>query len=118
MDYNRFTIQKNTILSLVSTVVAVLCFVWSIYRLQEGYISFGVLTLFLQLSGSVTTAFSALAALVPSAIATATAAGRVMAIMDLPTEECGDVAATEAFLRTYGAAPLSVQNARTIPPVM
>lgn len=109
LEYNRFTIQKNTILSLVGTVVALLCFVWSIYRLQEGYISFGVLTLFLQLSGSVTSAFSALAALVPGAITTATAAGRVMAIMDLPAEACGDIAATEAFLRTYGATPLSVQ---------
>lgn len=109
LEYNRFTIHKNTILSLVGTVVALLCFIWSIHRLQAGYISFGVMTLFLQLSGSVASAFSALAALVPSAITTATAAGRVMAIMDLPVEESGDVAAAETFVRTYGNTPLSVQ---------
>lgn len=109
LEYNRFTIQKNTILSLVGTVVALLCFIWSIYRLQAGHISFGVMTLFLQLSGTVASAFAALAALVPSAITTATAAGRVMAIMDLPVEERGDSATAETFIRAYGGTPLSVQ---------
>ena len=109
LDYNRFTIRKNTVLSLVGTVVALLCFVWSIYRLQNGFITFGVMTLFLQLSGSVSSAFSALAALVPGAVATATAAGRIMTLMDLPTEEQGDTAAIDAFLTACGDQPLSVQ---------
>lgn len=109
LEYNRFTIHKNTILSLVGTVVAVLCFVWSIYRLQHGYITFGVMTLFLQLSGSVSAAFSALAGLIPGAVAAATAAGRIMTVMDLPAEEPGDVAAADAFIAACGDAPLSVQ---------
>lgn len=109
LEYNRFTIHKNTILSLVSTVVTLLCFVWSIYRLEQGFITFGVMTLFLQLSGSVSSAFSALAALIPGAITAATAAGRIMALMDLPAEQAGDVAATDAFIAAYGHAPLTVQ---------
>ena len=109
LEYNRFTIRKSTIMSLTGTVVALLCFVWSIYRLQQGHITFGIMTLFLQLSGSVSSAFSALAALIPGAITTATAAGRIMTIMDLPREEQGDVAAAEAFMATYGQSPLSIQ---------
>lgn len=109
LEYNRFTIHKNTIMSLIGTVVALLCFIWSIYRLQHGYITFGVMTLFLQLSGSVSSAFSALAALIPGAITAATAAGRIMAIMDLPCEEPGDTDAVSAFIATYGGTPLSVQ---------
>ena len=109
LEYNRFTIRKSTIMSLTGTVVALLCFVWSIYRLQQGHITFGIMTLFLQLSGSVSSAFSALAALIPGAITTATAAGRIMTIMDLPREEQGDVAAAETFMATYGQSPLSIQ---------
>ena len=109
LEYNRFTIRKSTIMSLTGTVVALLCFIWSIYRLQQGHITFGIMTLFLQLSGSVSSAFSALAALIPGAITTATAAGRIMTIMDLPREEQGDVAAAEAFMATYGQSPLSIQ---------
>lgn len=109
LEYNRFTIRKSTIMSVTGTVVALLCFIWSIYRLQQGHITFGIMTLFLQLSGSVSSAFSALASLIPGAITAATAAGRIMTIIDLPREELGDVAAAESFIATYGKSPLSVQ---------
>ena len=109
LEFNRFTIHKNTILTLVGTVVSLLCFIWSIYRLQHGFITFGVMTLFLQLSGSVSSAFSALAALIPGAISAATAAGRIMTVMDLPCEESGDTTAADAFIAACGDLPLSVQ---------
>ena len=112
LAFNRFTICKNTIMSLVSTVVALFCFLWSITLLQQGAITVGVLALFLQLAGSLSATFSALARLVPGAIATATAAGRVMTIIDLPAEEAGDTAAAQAFMQTYGHDTLSVQGSR------
>ena len=110
LEFNRFTIRKNTIMSLVATVVAMLCFLWSIYLLQQGDISVGILALFLQLSGSLSATFSALAGLIPGAISAATAAGRIMIIIDLPPEEQGDVDAARAFAQTYGKGPLSVQG--------
>ena len=48
MDYNRFSIHKNTIMSLAGTAVALVCFCWAIYRLWSGYITYGTMTLFLQ----------------------------------------------------------------------
>lgn len=110
LEYNRFTIRKNTIMSLVSTVVALLCFLWSIYLLQQGSISVGIMALFLQLSGSLSGTFSALAGLIPGAVTAATAAGRIMTIMDLLPEEPGDTDAAHTFIQNYGQGMLSVQG--------
>ena len=109
MDYNRFSIHKNTILSLVGTLVALVCFSWSIYRLWSGHITYGTMTLFLQLSGTLTATFSALAGLIPGAVNAATAAGRIMVIMDLPAEDRGDPELAEEFIAQYKNAPLKVE---------
>lgn len=108
MDYNRFSIHKNTIMSLVGTVVALVCFSWSIYRLWSGHITYGTMTLFLQLSGSLGSIFSALAGLIPGAINAATSAGRIMVIMDLPTEDRSDALLSEQFIAKHKASPLKV----------
>ena len=109
MDYNRFSIHKNTILSLVGTVVSLICFSWSIYRLWSGHITYGTMALFLQLSGSLFGAFSALAALIPGAINTATAAGRIMDLMDLAQEDRSNAQEAKAFINSYKNAPLRVE---------
>ena len=109
MDYNRFSIHKSTIMSLVGTIVAIVCFSWSIYRLWSGHITYGTMTLFLQLSGSLTSAFAALAGLIPSAINAATAARRIMVIMDLPTEDRSDTQEAEAFVQAHQASSLKVE---------
>lgn len=109
MEFNRFSIRKNTIMSLVGTVVTLLCFSWSIYRLWSGHITYGTMTMFLQLSGSLAAAFSALAGLIPSAISAATAAGRIMTIMDLPREDHSGEPAVEEFLQAHAAKKLSLR---------
>ena len=109
LDYNRFSIQKNTILSLVGTITALVCFTWALYRLWSGRITYGTMTLFLQLSGSLATAFSALAGMIPGAINAATAARRIMVLMDLPLEDRGNAAEAETFVQAYKDAPLGVE---------
>ncbi|MBE6982344.1 MAG: ABC transporter ATP-binding protein [Ruminococcaceae bacterium] len=109
MDFNRFSIHKNTILSLVGTVVAVGCFCWSVYRLWTGHITYGTMTLFLQLSATLTASFSAIAGLIPGAISAATAAGRIMALMELPGEDRSGSDAAEAFISAHGGEALSVR---------
>ena len=109
MDYNRFSIHKNTIMSLAGTVVALVCFCWAIYRLWSGHITYGTMTLFLQLSGSLTAAFGALAGLVPGAINAATAARRIMVIMELPAEDRSDAPAAEAFVQAHKASSFRIE---------
>lgn len=87
MDYNKFSIYTSSFMSLVGMFVSYSCFGWGVYRLWSGAITYGTMTLFLQLSGSLTSTFSALVGLVPSAISATTSAGRLMAFFDLPHEE-------------------------------
>lgn len=110
MDYNRFSIHKNTIMSIVGTVVALVCFAWSIYRLWTGHITYGTMTLFLQLSGSLAAAFSALASLIPGAVNAATAAGRIMDIMELPLEDRSDDEKAQEFIQVHKNSSLRIEG--------
>lgn len=109
MEYNRFSIHKSTLMSLAGTVVALVCFCWAIYRLWSGHITYGTMTLFLQLSGSLTAAFAALTGIVPGTISAATAARRIMVIMELPTEDRSDATAAESFIQKHMASSLKVE---------
>lgn len=87
LDYNRFHVAASSGMSLVGSVVAMVCFGWGVYRLWTGHITYGTMTLFLQLATSLAGAFSALVHMVPSAISAATAAGRLMSVTQLPKEK-------------------------------
>lgn len=90
LDHDRFSIIMTFCMSIIGLAVSYLCYGWGVYRLWQGAISYGTMTLFLQISGQLTSSFSALVSLVPSAISIATAAGRIMEITDLPLEENKD----------------------------
>lgn len=87
LEYNKFSVAASALMSLVGTVVSVVCFGWGVYRLWGGYITYGTMILFLQMASSLSASFSAIVKLVPSAISAATAAGRVMAVTELPRED-------------------------------
>ena len=92
LDYNLFSVKTHLLMSTLGFVVSGTCFAWGVYRLWSGYISFGTMTLFIQLAGLVASSFSSLVSLVPSAISATISAGRIMAILDLP---CEDLSADE-----------------------
>ncbi|MBR5245841.1 MAG: ABC transporter ATP-binding protein [Clostridia bacterium] len=86
LAYDKFSILMTMILSLIGLVVSYCCYGWGVYRLWQGMITFGTMTLFIQLSGMLTSSFNSLASLVPMAVSTATSAGRIMEITELPKE--------------------------------
>lgn len=86
LDYNRFSIFTSTVMSLIGMAVYAACFGWGVFRLWSGLITYGTMTLFLQMSGTVSHAFSSLIGTVPTAISAATSAGRLMELCDLPRE--------------------------------
>ena len=108
LEYNRFSIRKSTLMSIVGTVVTLSCFCWSIYRLWSGHISYGTMTLFLQLAGTLSGTFSALAGMIPSAINAATAASRIMTITQLPAEDITNTEEADRFIQEHSNAPLSI----------
>ena len=108
LDYTRFSVRTSALMSVVGTVVTVICFGWGVYRLWSGHISYGTMTLFLQMSGTLTASFSALVQMVPTAINAATAAGRIMAVTELPREDHTDDEKVAKFLRENKADGVSV----------
>lgn len=108
LDYTRFSVRTSALMSVVGTVVTVVCFGWGVYRLWSGHISYGTMTLFLQMSGTLTASFSALVQMVPTAINAATAAGRIMAVTELPREDHTDDEKVAKFLRENKADGVSV----------
>lgn len=89
LNYSRFSVWTSALMNLLSLLAYIGCFGWGVYRLWLGRISYGEMTMFLQLSGTMGAAFSSLIGLVPSGISITTSAGRVMAVVELPEEETG-----------------------------
>ena len=87
LKFKKFSVLTSSAMSLVGMVVSGLCFFWSVYRLWKGHITFGEMTMFLQLAGVLSGAFRALVGMIPVTISAATAAERVMEVFSLPKEE-------------------------------
>lgn len=97
LDHNKFSIAMTTCLSVIGLAVAYLCYGWGVWQLWNGAITYGTMTLFLQISGSLTNSFSSIVSMLPTSISIATAAGRIMAITELPIEEYADDSKAEAM---------------------
>lgn len=97
LDYNKFSVGVSSLMSIVGMLVSAVCFGWSAYRLWTGYITTGTMMMFLQMANSLSSAFSAVIQMVPSAINAATCAGRLMAVSDLKKEQILDEDAVNAL---------------------
>lgn len=86
LDYNKFSVYTSSFMSVVGMFVAYVCFGWGVYRLWTGHITFGTMTLFVQLSGQLSSSFKSIVSLVPSAISATTSAGRIMEFFKIKDE--------------------------------
>ena len=86
LSYNAFQISISAFLSFVSMAVSGACFGWCIYQLWNGRITYGSMTLFLQLANTLRSAFSALVSLAQQVISITTSAGRILSVEALPEE--------------------------------
>ena len=111
LKHNLFSVLTSSFSALLGLVVGGVCFFWSVYRLWQKEITYGDMILFLQLAGMLSTAFGSLVGLVPAAINAATAAGRIMAVTDLPAEDRTPLPQTDA-LRADPALSLHVEGVR------
>lgn len=87
LDYNRFSVIAGFVMGVVGLVISMGCFGWGVYRLWSNAISYGTMTMFLQLANMLRAAFSTLIGLIPTYISVTTSAGRLMAVIELPEEE-------------------------------
>lgn len=108
LKQDRFSLIMSFCLAVIGLIVSYSCYGWGVYRLWKGAISYGTMLLFLQISGQLTSSFSSLVGLFPSAISIATAAGRVMEITDLSLENDKDGKKAEQIRASAEADGLTV----------
>ena len=102
LDYNKFTVYTSSFMSAVGTGASYICFGWSVYRLWSGYITTGTLLMFFQMANALSSSFSSLIQIVPSAINAATCAGRLMAVSELEKEVVLDKEQADVIRKTAG----------------
>lgn len=109
LEHDKFSLLMSSALSVIGLVVSYSCYGWGVWRLWTGSITYGTMVLFLQLSGKLTSSFSALASLAPSAISIATSAGRIMEVTDLPLEQDADRAQAEQMAQEASKEGISLR---------
>lgn len=78
MEQQNFTIGSQTMMKFTINGGYLLTFIWGVYRLDAGQISFGTMAAFLQLVGRIQTPIMQAMAFVPSFVRFRTAADRVL----------------------------------------
>lgn len=86
LSYNRFSLLTSLLMSVIGLLSYACCFGWSVWRLWTGTITYGTMTLFLQMANSVSGSFTGLIRTVPTAVSACTAAGRLMEVLEVPNE--------------------------------
>ena len=109
LEYNKFSIYTYCFMSVVGMIVYYSCFGWGVYRLWTGHITYGTMTLFLQLSSKLSSSFSDLINVVPSAIGATTAAGRIMEVVELPRENIKDDSIVDTMCNNLDDNGISVK---------
>lgn len=87
LDYNRFEIKANILLTLVSNLVSTSAFAYCLYRLWTGQILYGDMTFFLQQRSALSNRFNSLVGTIPGMLNSSVSAHRIRELMDLPREE-------------------------------
>ena len=77
----------RTFMSLGFTSGYVVAFLWGIFGIRSGLVTFGMMTAFLQLVGQVQRPVASLAKVIPNFIRTLTSVERLMDLQDLPSEK-------------------------------
>lgn len=109
LSYDKFSIIMTLCMSLIGLIVTYSCYGLGVYRLWQGAISFGTMTMFLQLSGVLTSSFNSLASMIPSAVSIATAAGRIIEITSFDSEDDADREKALHILETTKGKGVSVE---------
>ena len=103
LKFEKFNILMTMVLSLLGVVVSYACYGWAVYRLWQGLITVGTMTLFLQISGTLTSSFSSLASLAPQMVSISTSAGRIMEITRFEAETDADREQAQRLLQAADA---------------
>ena len=86
----RFSIVSRGLVSMGFSAGYLTAFLWGVFSIQEGIITFGVMTAFLQLVGRIQRPLADLARMIPTLVSALTSAERLMELEELPKETVGE----------------------------
>lgn len=108
LDFQKMSMGTSLLLSTVALLVSYASYGWGIYRVFSNAISYGTMTMFLSLSGTLTGTLHNLTSLVPTIIGLTTSAGRLMDIIEMPREDYSHDEEVNAFSKKYKADGISL----------
>ncbi|MBE5949616.1 MAG: ABC transporter ATP-binding protein [Lachnospiraceae bacterium] len=113
LKYQRTAIANTFILTIVSMLVTYSSYAWGIYKVWSGDITYGTMTMFLSLSGTLSASVDNLISFVPSTIMFTNSAKRLMGIANLPKENYSAKDEVAQFFETNKniGVGLSIRNA-------
>ena len=100
----RFSVLSRSLVSMGFSFGYLTALLWGVFRIQEGAITFGVMTAFLQLVGRIQRPLADLSRLIPSLVGALTSAERLMELEELPLEPDGEA------IRMDGVAGIRIHD--------
>ena len=97
LKQNRFQQSMTIATSLVGQTVGYACYGFAAYRLWQGEISYGTMTMFVSMAGSLRGSFSGILGLMPMVIRAGISAERIMEITSLPRDSMEDKEEADAI---------------------
>lgn len=87
LEQNKYQSISTMITSLTGQLIGYSCYGYAIYRLWQGDISYGTMTMFVGMAASLRGSFSSVINLMPSLLRSCIHAERIIEIISLPREE-------------------------------
>lgn len=100
LNYNKVTVLMNIIMGLVGITVTFVSYAWGIYRLWEGFITYGTMVMFLQLTLTLSNSFNSILSVIPTTINLGTSAARIISLENLPEEKSTPTAEEKEFINS------------------
>ena len=86
LDYNKFTILTNVLMSVLGLIVQYAAFGYCLYLLWTDQIGYGLMLLFLEQRGRLSRSFNQVVNIVPSFLSSSVSAHRIRELIELPKE--------------------------------
>ena len=99
LKQNKFQQSMTIVTSLVGQAVGYACYGFAAFRLWQGEISYGTMTMFVSMAGSLRGSFSGILGLLPMVIRAGISAERIMEITSLPRDAMEDKEEAEEMRR-------------------
>ncbi len=108
LNYNKVTVLMNIIMGLVGITVTFVSYAWGIYRLWEGFITYGTMVMFLQLTLTLSNSFNSILGVIPTTINLGTSAARIISLENLPEEKSTPTAEEKKFINSNFKSGVSI----------